>query len=198
VERGTDFGGGVLEGFNVITKYDPSGQHVFSRALGGLPDVYSLINPLKTTPEGNIFCRSESGGPVDIGLGELFCVHYLFELDGAGNPVSNRCLFIGDYTLMPDGGIATAYQVFDPIMVGDEECMPVAVGVDGGLVARYDEAFNLVGHYCNAEMGALPYHVLAASPGHLFISGAGSATSHLPGGITLASGGYLVAKIPVP
>jgi hypothetical protein len=198
VERGADFGGGVLEGNNVLAKYDPGGQHVFSKALGGLADIYSLVGPIRTTPEGNIFCRSESTGPVDIGLGEIFCFHYLFELDGAGNAVSNRCLFVNDYTLLPEGGIATTYQVFDPITVDNDECLPAGLDVDGGLVARYDEAFNPVGHYCNAEMGALPDQVLSAPPGHLFISGAGRRMGKLPGGIELSEGGYLVAKIPVP
>jgi hypothetical protein len=198
VERGADFGGGVLEGTNVLAKYDPNGQHLFSKALGAYPNIYGLYNPVQTTPEGNIFFSSESTGPVDVGLGEIFCFQYLFELDGAGTPLSNRCLFIDNYTLMPEGGITTTSRVFDPITVGDDECLPAGLEVDGGLVARYDQAFNLVGHYCNAEMGAVPQGVLPASPAHLFIAGTAGPMSRIPGGIVLTDGGYLVAKIPVP
>jgi hypothetical protein len=185
VESQTDFGGGALVGTNVIAKYDPNGQHVFSKALGGYPDMYTFRNPLQTSPEG-------------VHVGEIDCFQYLFELDGAGAPLSNRCLFIDDYTLMPQGGIATANRVFDPITVGGNECMPAGLEADGGLVARYDEAFNLVGHYCNADLGALPEKVLAASPDHLFFSGVGFLRGRIPGGIGFPDGGYFVAKIPAP
>ncbi len=198
VEGGADFGGGSLEGANVLAKYDPNGEHLFSKAVGGYPDIYSFINPVRTTPEGNIFLRSESIGPVDIGLGERNCTYYLFELDGAGAPLAHECLFIDDYTLMPEGGITTAHQVFDPIMVGTDRCLPNGIDADAGLLARYDAEFNLVGHYCNAQIGAIPEAVLAAPPRHLFISGAGFIMGSLPGTIVLPEGGIFVAKIRGP
>ncbi len=198
VERGADFGGGVLDGYNVLAKYDPDGQHVFSKALGGYPEPYYINNPLHTTPQGNIVCLSGSIDPVDIGLGEISCAQYLFELDGAGAPVSSRCVLMDDLAPLPGGGISTVYRLFDPIPVGDDQCNPPDFVGGGGLLAHYDQDFNLVGHYCNSDMGAAAHGVLPAPAGHVFLSGSGSIAGQLPGGIELAEGGLLVAKVPVP
>lgn len=195
VEADADFGGGVLQGFNVLAKYDPSGRPLFSKALGGHPSDLAY-HPVQTTADGRIFCSSSSIGPVDIGLGELECTYYLFELDASGAPLSNRCVLLDDYAVLPEGGFATAWGVFDPVTIGDEMCMPASSYLDGALIARYDDDFGLVGHYCNSDLGVVPGEVLPASPGYLFISGAGG--GKVPGGIELTEGGPLVAKIPVP
>jgi hypothetical protein len=202
MEGSADFGGGALADNNVLAKYDPEGEHVFSKALGGYGLIGNQANsPIQATPAGHIYFRNESIGPVDIGLGELDCFQYLFEFDGDGTPLANRCVHLDNFAVLPEGGYVTTYRLFEATTVSGEPCTP---DYDDGLVARYDTAGTLLGKYCGADPGYQTFAgVLPASPGMLFLAGAYGGMLTLPGGTVLSPAApnvssAMVAMIPSP
>jgi hypothetical protein len=202
VEGRVDFGGGALEGYNVLAKYDAQGQHLFSKSLGGYGlREYQPSNPIQTTPAGNIFFRNESIGPVDIGLGEIHCFQYVFEFDGAGAPLANHCSHVQNLAVLPQGGFVITSLLFEATTVSGEPCMPDG---DDGLVARYDEAGTLLGKYCGSDPGYQTFEaVLPASTDRLFLAGAFGSVLTLPGGMLLSPAApdastAMVAKAPSP
>lgn len=202
VEGSVDFGGGAREGYNVLAKYDAQGQHLFSKSIGGYGlRGYLPSSPLQTTPEGNIFFRNESVGPIDIGLGEIECFRYLFEFDGAGAPLANYCSHVENLAVLPQGGFVITSTLFEATTVSGEPCVP---NMDDGLVARYDGAGVLLGKYCGSDPGNQVFAaVLSASPDMLFLAGAFGGVLTLPGGMVLSPAApnastAMVAKIPPP
>jgi outer membrane protein assembly factor BamB len=174
VKGEVDFGGGPLAGDAVLAKYDPDGNHLFSKVI-------ALNGPTTGTPvhadsAGNIFVVNASYGEIDVGLGPLFCPgNYVIKLDPAGTLLWNRCANAGIVTLLEDGGYMVSASLSEAQKLGDRQCeVPDSgtVGKDGAL-ARYDADANLVASFCTSEAGAQYFGNVASDPaGHFFMTAA--------------------------
>ncbi len=169
VKKEVDFGGGPLAGDAVLAKYDPDGNHLFSKAI-------ALRGPLAGTPVhtdamGNIFVVNASYGEIDVGLGPIFCPgNYVIKLDPLGTLLWNRCANYGTFAPLEDGGYLVSASLSNSQELGDRHCeVPDAgsVGKDGAL-ARYDSAGEVVASFCTSETGAQYFGNLAPDPSGAF------------------------------
>jgi outer membrane protein assembly factor BamB len=151
-----DFGGGALQGEDVVAKYDSSGKHVFSRAFGGYgPTGYQGTSPVLTDSSGNIFVRTESVGEIDIGLGSYFCGRqYVLKLTPSGDAVWNICTPARELTLLPDGGFVASSDIRRNTTIGERQCTlgDATSGVEA-VLSRYDADGRLLTTYCTADPG---------------------------------------------
>lgn len=151
-----DFGGGTLDAENVVAKYDASGNHVFSKAFDDLGPVggYHASSPVLTDADNDIFLRTESTGPIDIGLGELFCFQYVIKLDQSGEPIWNVCAHADELALLPDGGFVTTHSLYESMKVGEQQCdVPDTSDNKNSSLARYDADGNWIATRCAADPG---------------------------------------------
>jgi len=119
-----DFGGGALDGEDVVAKYDSNGNHVFSKALGGYGPVgYESSSPIVTDRDGNIFVWTESVGDIDIGLGSFFCGRqYVIKLDPTGKPLWNVCAAAKGIAPTPDGDLLVSDRLPFALEEGTPRC----------------------------------------------------------------------------
>jgi hypothetical protein len=187
VEGAVDFGGGPLSGKNVLAKFDASGQHLWSKTLGGYAsNTFPNPNPVVVDGAGNILLHNQVSGPVDIGLGSTFCTpQIVLKLDAGGAPQWNKCMPVETLSVLPDGGFATSARLFEPITVGGERC--VDADEYDGVLALYDKDGNWLKTSCLAAAGYQRYGALIAdTPGTFILAGGSSGGLTLPGGLTLA------------
>jgi outer membrane protein assembly factor BamB len=174
VRKEVDFGGGPLAGDAVLAKYDPDGNHLFSKvlALNGP----TTGTPVHTDPLGNVFVVNASYGEIDVGLGPLFCPgNYVIKLDPAGTLLWNRCANAGIVTLLEDGGFLVSASLFEAQKLGDRQCEVRDAGTLGkeGALARHDADGNLVASFCTSETGAQYFGNVASDPaGDFFMTAA--------------------------
>jgi hypothetical protein len=202
-----DFGGGALEDEDVVAKYDPDGNHVFSKAFGGYGPVgYVGSSPVLTDADGNIVIRTESVDDIDIGLGTFSCARqYVIKLDPEGKPLWNICAAANELTLMPDGGFVATSSQRRAGKVGMEECDVSASNAEGSeaVLVRYDADGNWLATQCAADPGdQLVGAVAADDAGMFFAPAAFTAQFSLPDGgvIEALDERYtaLVAKMTLP
>jgi len=205
VREPVDFGGGPLSGDAVLAKYDPEGEHVFSKslALGG-PITYPVRNPVLTDATGNIFVTSPSFGDIETELGTLFCGgNYVLKFDPTGAPLWNVCATAGDLTLAADGGYLTSATLREDQHVGEKACTVDSEGSEGA-VARYDASGQWLTTACAADPGYQYFGHVADDPsGAVFMAAAFGGQVTLPDGNAvpaLNDGGWsaLVAKVHLP
>jgi len=201
-----DFGGGPLMGTNVLAKYDSNGKHLFSKVIGGFPQLgFEEGLPLLSDGAGNIFLRMASYGELDLGLGPLSCwSHYMVKLDPTGTLLWNRCVFADAFALLPDGSWVTAATLSLSSKIGERTCGVAGARGEGkdGALARYDSTGAWITTSCAADPSYQALGNLAPDPsGMFFMTAAYSQQFTLPGGAKVADVGgatSLIAKVNLP
>jgi hypothetical protein len=187
VEGAVDFGGGALSGKNVLAKFDAAGHHLWSKVVGGFASNYLQIGtPLVVDAANNIWLPNQVGGPVDIGLGPIFCTpQIVLKFDASGAPLWNKCFLVDYLAVLPDGGFVTSATLRDDYTLGGQHYSPV--DDDDGWLARYDDAGTWLKTSCTPEPGYQTFGAIVPDgTGAFILVGASSGGLTLPGNMTLA------------
>jgi len=199
-----DFGGGAVEGEDVVAKYDAEGKHLFSKAFGGYgPTRYQASSPIVTDLDGNIFVWTDSVGDIDIGLGSFFCARqYVIKLDPAGSALWQTCTNAQGLAATANGDLLVTSRLPFTLDGGDQQCATGGNKLSEleGSLTRYDADGIRRGAPCMVENLEAAREVQGS--GMFFMTAYFAEALTLPDGIPVQglSGGTtaLIAKVRFP
>ncbi|MBK9259303.1 MAG: hypothetical protein IPM54_05650 [Polyangiaceae bacterium] len=144
-----DFGVGTLSPLATdvfVLKLDPEGNPVWSRSFGGEGQQRPVA--LAATPDGGAVIVGDTGGKLDLGLGEVIDTStdaFILRIDGNGEPVWSDVLLSENFVSISDVAV---HDVEDVIAIGgvfaEKLAMTglpdlVADGYQDGFLAAYDD-----------------------------------------------------------